>query len=51
MLVVPPIEINVECHNAAGDHARDQCPVEGGTNPELQRELLNDLSSSSSRME
>lgn len=30
MLVVPPIEINVECHNAAGDHARDQRPEERG---------------------
>lgn len=28
MLVVPPIEINVECHNASGDHACDQGPVE-----------------------
>lgn len=29
MLIVPPIEIDVECHNAAGDHACDQCPAEG----------------------
>ena len=28
MLVVPPIEINVECHNASGDHACDQGPAE-----------------------
>lgn len=28
MLLVPPIEINVECHDASGDHARDQGPVE-----------------------
>lgn len=28
MLVVPPVEINVECHNTARDHACDQSPEE-----------------------
>lgn len=28
MLLVPLIEINVECHNASRDHACDQGPVE-----------------------
>lgn len=32
MLVVPPVEINVECHNASRDHACDQGPAEGKRN-------------------
>lgn len=45
MLLVPPIEINVECHDASGDHARDQGPVEEKEqkNSEFQREFLNYL--------
>ncbi len=28
MLVVPPVEIDVKCHDTARDHARDQGPEE-----------------------